>query len=190
MWINWFLKEKEIGMIFLAQSFYLWLVVLCYLLCPLWFCQFTFHVNWGLFWVKKSFKDVKTMKLSPRKCWGTSLAVQVRLHLPPQRAQVQSLVRELRFHMLHSQKAKHKTEAIYCNKFNKDLIKWPTSKKTLKKRENVEVVSQDPGSSSLHHESISIGVPLIGFYSVDQRPDIHFQAAAQEETLLRTQLVQ
>ena len=52
-------------------------------------------------------------------------------------------------------------------------------KKIFKKRENVEVVSQDPGSSSLHHESISTGVPPIGFYSVGQRPDIHFQAAAQ-----------
>ena len=38
---------------------------------------------------------------------GTSLAVQwLRLHLPMQRMQVQSLVRELRSHMPHSQKLK------------------------------------------------------------------------------------
>ena len=35
--------------------------------------------KWGIFWIKKkSFKDVKTVKLSLRKCWGTSLAVQVK----------------------------------------------------------------------------------------------------------------
>ena len=40
---------------------------------------------------------------------GTSLAVQwLRLHLPMQGVRVQSLVRELRSHMLHGQKNKTK----------------------------------------------------------------------------------
>ena len=44
---------------------------------------------------------------------GTSLAVQqLRFHLPMQGVVVQPLVRELRSHMPHSQKAKHKTETI------------------------------------------------------------------------------
>ena len=51
---------------------------------------------------------------------GTSLAVQqLRFHLPMQGVVVQPLVRELRSHMAHSQKAKHKTET-YWNKFNKN----------------------------------------------------------------------
>ena len=52
---------------------------------------------------------------------GTSLAVQwLRLCLPIQGVQVQSLVREPRSHMPCSQKNKEKQ---YCNKFNKDLKK-------------------------------------------------------------------
>ena len=44
---------------------------------------------------------------------GTCLAVQwLRLHLPMQGAQVQSLVGEVRSHMPHSQKIKHKTETV------------------------------------------------------------------------------
>jgi len=51
---------------------------------------------------------------------GTSLAVQwLRLCLPIQGLQVQSLAGELRSHMPHGQKKKKKSQKQYCNKFKK-----------------------------------------------------------------------
>ena len=49
------------------------------------------------------------------------------------RVRVQSLVRELRSHMPHSQKTNIKQKQ-YWNKFDKDLKKWSTLKLFLKKR--------------------------------------------------------
>ena len=68
---------------------------------------------------------------------GTFLTVQwLTLHLPMQGVQVQSLVRELRFHMPLGQESKHKHKP-YCNKFNKGFKNgphWEKKKKTLKKK--------------------------------------------------------
>ena len=81
--------------------------------------------KWGLFWIKKSFKDVKTVKLSLRKCWGTSLAVQVKTlsstaetigSIPDQGTDSTCLIAK-------KQTMKQKQ---YCNRFYKYLIKWPT----------------------------------------------------------------
>ena len=59
----------------------------------------------------------------------TSLAVQwLRLRLPMQGVQVQSLVRELRSH----EKIKHRKQKQYYNKFNKDFKSGPHQKKLLK----------------------------------------------------------
>ena len=59
----------------------------------------------------------------------TSLAVQwLRLRLPMQGVQVQSLVRELRSH----EKIKHIKQKQYYNKFNKDFKSGPHQKKLLK----------------------------------------------------------
>ena len=61
---------------------------------------------------------------------GTSLAVQwLRLRLPMQGVQVQSLVGERRSHMPCGQKAKQKQ---YCNKFNKHFKNGPHQKKKKK----------------------------------------------------------
>ena len=58
---------------------------------------------------------------------GTFLVVQwLKLHLPVQGAQVQSLVRELRSSMLPGQNIKQKP---YYNKFNKDFKKIVDIKK-------------------------------------------------------------
>ena len=59
----------------------------------------------------------------------TSIAVQwLRLRLPMQGVQVQSLVRKLRFH----EKIKHIKQKQYHNKFNKDYKSGPHQKKLLK----------------------------------------------------------
>ena len=67
---------------------------------------------------------------------GTFLTVQwLTLHLPMQGVQVQSLVRELRFHMPLGQESKHKHKP-YCNKFNKGFKNgphWEKKKKNFKK---------------------------------------------------------
>ena len=60
---------------------------------------------------------------------GTSLAVQwLRLCLLMQWLWVRSRIRELRLHVLHGQKPKHKH---YCNKLIKDLNKWSAFEKNL-----------------------------------------------------------
>ena len=52
---------------------------------------------------------------------GTFLAVQwLRLHLPMQPVQIQSLVRYLRSHMPHGQRNQKVKQKQYCNKLNKD----------------------------------------------------------------------
>ena len=59
----------------------------------------------------------------------TSIAVQwLRLRLPMQGVQVQSLVRKLRSH----EKIKHIKQKQYYNKFNKDFKSGPHQKKLLK----------------------------------------------------------
>ena len=59
----------------------------------------------------------------------TSIAVQwLRLRLPMQGVQVQSLVRKLRFH----EKIKHIKQKQYYNNFNKDFKSGPHQKKLLK----------------------------------------------------------
>ena len=52
---------------------------------------------------------------------------QLKLCLPMQRVQIQSLVRELKSHMSHGQKKKknkkkNKKQKQYCNKFNKEFF--------------------------------------------------------------------
>ena len=65
---------------------------------------------------------------------GTSLVVQwLRLHLPMQGVRDHSLVRELRSHMPHRQKAKKYKQKQYCNKFNRDFKMVHIKKKILKK---------------------------------------------------------
>ena len=61
-------------------------------------------------------------------------------HLPMQMVWVQSLVGELRFHMLHCQKPKHKIEIVttyivkYCNKSSRDFKNCPQQQqKSFKK---------------------------------------------------------
>ena len=52
------------------------------------------------------------------------LVVQwLRFHLPVQGVWVSSLVKELRYHLPHGQKAINIKQKQYCNKFNKDLKK-------------------------------------------------------------------
>ena len=59
----------------------------------------------------------------------------LRLHLPTQRVRLRSLARELRFYMPHGQKqTTTKTYNQYCNKFNKDHLKWSTSNNMFKKK--------------------------------------------------------
>ena len=70
--------------------------------------------------------------------FGTSLAVQwLRLRLPMQGVQVQSLDRELRSHMPHHQKTKNIRQKQYCNKFNKDFKNGPHQKKNLLKKSEI-----------------------------------------------------
>jgi len=55
---------------------------------------------------------------------GISLEVQwLGVHLPMQGVQVQSLIRDLRFHMPWRPKIQNIKQKQYCNKFNKDLKK-------------------------------------------------------------------
>ena len=63
---------------------------------------------------------------------GTSLVVQwLRIHLPMQEEWVQSLVRELRYHMPCDQKKKKIKQKQYCNKFNEDFKNSPHQKKNF-----------------------------------------------------------
>ena len=58
----------------------------------------------------------------------------LRPHLPRQRVQVQSLVKELRLHMPVAKKQKTIKQKQYCNKFYKDFKNGPYQKKNLKKK--------------------------------------------------------
>ena len=59
----------------------------------------------------------------------------LRLQVPMQGVQVQSLVQELRSHKPQGQKKQNLKQKQYCNKFNKGFKKWSTSKKkNLKKK--------------------------------------------------------
>ena len=83
--------------------------------------------------MKEFFSIVKEKRI------GTFLGVQwSTLHLLMQGLQVQSLVRELRFHMPLGQESKHQNKP-YCNKFNKGFKNGPhwKKKKTLKKKKKV-----------------------------------------------------
>ena len=71
---------------------------------------------------------------------GTSLAVQwLRLCLPMQGVQVQSLVGELRSPMPRGQKNQNIKQKQYCNKFNKDFKNGPHQKKIYKKERKYKV---------------------------------------------------
>ena len=66
------------------------------------------------------------LSVSPVKAGGkeTSLAVQwLQLRLPKQGVWARSLIRELRSHMLHSQKKQSIKQKRYCSKFSKDFKK-------------------------------------------------------------------
>ena len=71
----------------------------------------------------------------PKFTQGTFLVVQcLRLHLPMQEVQVWSLVRELRLHMPHSQKAKTKSRHnIVTNSIKTLKMAYVKKKKILKK---------------------------------------------------------
>ena len=72
------------------------------------------------------------LMLNKNDLGGTFLVVQwLRLHLPMQGVQVQSLVRELRSHMPCNQKTKYKTKQC-CNKFSEDFKNGLHSKKKEK----------------------------------------------------------
>ena len=80
---------------------------------------------------------------------GTSLAVQwLRLRLPMQGVQVQSLVRELRSHIPRGKKnPKNIKQKQYCNKLNKHLKNGP-HQKNLKEKNNGKI-SQCLGKTNI-----------------------------------------
>ena len=70
---------------------------------------------------------------------GTSLVVQwLRLHLPLQRVQVQSLVGELRFPYALEPTNQNMKQKQYCNKLNRDFKNGPYQKIFKKKKKDAQ----------------------------------------------------
>ena len=96
---------------------------------------------------------------SQKPCFGTSLVVQrLRLRLPIQGMQVQSLVWELKSHMPRGQKNQNIKQKQYCNKFNKHFKKWSTSKKILKKKKKAMFWSKVLSSETTTSKALEAGL--------------------------------
>ena len=79
----------------------------------------------------------------------------LRLHLPMQGVQIQSLIRELRSYMPQGRKKQNMKQKQYCTKFSKGFEKSPHLKKIFKKERKKEVrrVGSQSGSEIQEKEN-------------------------------------